>query len=119
MNASTAGLYIRGQNAIKNKDIQIGNSFCETVEQSKYLGTVLMDRNSIQEEINRRLELRNSCYHSVLNLVSSRLLTENTIKIYRNIVLPVVLYGCTTWSPTLTVLRKITGLKRDEVTGMC
>jgi hypothetical protein len=50
------------------------------------------------------------------------------IKIYKTIILPVVLYGCETWSLTLReehtpkvfenrVLRKIFGPKRDEVTG--
>jgi hypothetical protein len=45
------------------------------------------------------------------------------IKIYRTIILPVVLYGCETWSLTLReerrlrVLRVIFGTKRDEVTG--
>ena len=48
------------------------------------------------------------------------------IKIYRNIILPVVLYGCETWSLTVReehrlrvfenrVLRRIFGPKRDEV----
>jgi hypothetical protein len=52
------------------------------------------------------------------------LLSRNLkIKIYRNIMLPVVLYGCETWSLTLReerrlrVLRKVFGPKRDEVTG--
>ena len=41
-------------------------------------------------------------YYSVQNLLSSRLLPKNLkIKIYRTIVLPVVLYGCETWSLTL------------------
>jgi len=50
------------------------------------------------------------------------------IKTYRTIILPVVLYGCETWSPTLReerrlrvfenrVLRRIFGPKGDEVTG--
>ena len=44
------------------------------------------------------------------------------IKIYRTIILPVVLHGCETWSLTLKVfanvmLRKIFGSKRGEVTG--
>jgi len=44
---------------------------------------------------------RNACYHSVQNLLSSRLLSKNLkIKIYRNIILP-VLYTCETWSLTL------------------
>jgi hypothetical protein len=41
-------------------------------------------------------------YHSVQNLLSSRLLSKNIkIRIYRTIILPVVLYGCETWSLTL------------------
>jgi hypothetical protein len=50
------------------------------------------------------------------------------VKIHKTIILPVVLYGCETWSLTLRekhrrrvfenrVLRRIFGPKRDEVTG--
>ena len=71
----------------------------------------------------------NACYYSVQKLLSSRLLSKNLkIKIYRTIILPVVLYGCESWSLTLReerrlqvfeiwVLRRIFGPKRDEVTG--
>jgi hypothetical protein len=57
------------------------------------------------------------------------LLSKNLkIRIHRTIILPVVLYGCETWSLTLKegrrlrvfenrVLRRIFGPKRDEVTG--
>jgi hypothetical protein len=74
-------------------------------------------------------KLGNACYYSVHNLLSSRLLTKNVkIKIYRTIILPVVLYGCEAWSLTLRVerrpkvfenrvLRKVFGPRRDEVTG--
>ena len=99
------------------------------MEQFKYLGTTLTDRNSIQDEFKSRLKLGNACYYSVHNLLSSRLLSKNLkIKIYRTIILPVVLYGCETWSLTLReerrlrvfenrVLRRVFGPKRDEVTG--
>ena len=41
-------------------------------------------------------------YSSVQNLLSPRLLSKNVkIKIYRTIILPVVLYGCESWSLTL------------------
>jgi len=71
----------------------------------------------------------NACYLSVQNLLSSSLLSKNLkIKIYRTIILPVVLYGCKTWSVTLReecrlrvfenrVLRRIFDPKRDEVRG--
>jgi hypothetical protein len=50
----------------------------------------------------------NACYHSVQNLLSSRLLSKNIkIRIYKAIVLPVVLYGCETWSVTLREEHKL------------
>jgi hypothetical protein len=65
-------------------------------------------------------------YHSVQNLLSSRLISKNLkIKIYKTVILPVVLYECETWSLTFgedhrltlfenSVLRKIFGPKREE-----
>ena len=99
------------------------------MEEFKYLGTTLANQNSIAEEIKSRLKSGNACYHSVQNLLSSRLLSKNLkVKIYRTVILPVVLYGCETWSLTLRmerklrvfeniVLRRLFGPARDEVTG--
>ena len=99
------------------------------MEDFKYLGTNLTNKNSIQEEIKSRLKLGNACYYSVQYILSSSLLSEKLkIKIYRTIILPVVLYGCETWSLILRderrlrvfenrVLRRVFGPKRDEVTG--
>ena len=53
---------------------------------------------------------------------------RNKVKAYKTIILPVVLYGCETWSLTIReeyrlsvfenkVLKKIFGAKRDEITG--
>ena len=92
------------------------------------LGTTLTIQNSIREEIKSRRRSENACYHSVQNLLSSRLLYKNLkIKIYRTIILPVGLYGCETWSLTWReecklrvfenrVLRRIFGPKKDKVT---
>ena len=72
------------------------------MEEFKYLGTTLTNQNSIQEEIMNRLKSGNACYHSVQNLLSSSLVSKNLkIKIYRTIILPVVLYECETWVLTL------------------
>ena len=104
------------------------NSAFERVQEFRYLGTTLMNQNSIQEEIKRKLKSGNVCYHSVQNLLSSSFLSKNLkIKIYRTIIMPVVLYGFETRLHTLMeerilrvyenrVLRGILRLKRDEVT---
>jgi len=109
--------------------VRIDNSTFERVEEFKYLGTTLTNQNAIQEEIESRLRSGNACYFSVQNLLSCRLLSKKLkISIYRTIILPVVLYGCETWSLTLReerrlrvfenkVLRRIFGPRRDKLTG--
>jgi len=109
--------------------VRTDNRTFERVEEFKYLGTTLTYQNSILEEIESRLKSENAYYNSVQNLLSSKLLSKNLkIKIYKTIIVPVVLYGCETWSLTLReerklrvfenmVLRRIFGPKRDKVTG--
>jgi hypothetical protein len=73
----------RDQNAGRNHSVKINNSTFESVEEFKYLGTTLTRLNSIPEEIKSRLRLRNAYYHSVQNLLFSKLLSKNLkIKIY-------------------------------------
>jgi len=92
----------RDQNAGRSHSIKINNSSFQWVEEFRYLGTTVKNQNSIQEEIKSRLKSGNACYLSVQNLLSSSLLSKNLkIKIYRTVILPVVLYGCETWSLTL------------------
>jgi hypothetical protein len=74
--------------------IKIVNRSFEGVMKFKYLGTKLTDQNCVQEEIKSRLNSGNACYHSVQSLLSSRLLSRNVkVKIYKTLILPVVLYG--------------------------
>jgi hypothetical protein len=122
-------LLSRHQNVGQNRDIKIANRSFENVSQLKYLGTTVTNPNLIQEEIKRRMNSGNACYHSVQSLLSSRLLSKYLkIRIHKTIILPVVLYGCETWSLTLReehrlrvfekrVLSRIFGPKRDEMTG--
>jgi len=116
------------QNAERSYNKKIVNSSFERVEQFKYLGITLTNKNSIHEEMKSRLKSGNVCYQSGQNSSSSSLLTKNVkIKIYRTIILPVVLYGYETWSLTLREERwlrvfenrvlRIFGPRWEEVTG--
>ncbi|KAJ4430145.1 hypothetical protein ANN_22355 [Periplaneta americana] len=90
------------ENIVRNGNIKIGNLSFEEVEKIKYLGA------------------------TVEKLLSSSLLSKNLkVRIYKTVILPIVLYGCETWTLTLReehrlrvfenrVLRKIFGAKRDE-----
>jgi uncharacterized membrane protein len=92
------------------------------VSKFKYLGTTLTNH----DEIKNRLNSGNACYYSVQNLLSSHFISKNIkIKIYKNVILSLVVYGCETWSLSLTeehrlrvfenrMLRRIFGPKREE-----
>jgi hypothetical protein len=96
------------------------------VAKFKYLRTTLTNQNDIHDEIKSRLNSGNACNHSIQNIFSSRLIPKNiNIKIYKNEILPVVLYGCEAWSLNLMeehrlsvfenrVLTRIFGPKREE-----
>jgi len=57
------------------------------MEELKYLGTTLTNKNSIQEEIKSRVKPGNDWYYMVQNLLSSSLLSKNTkLKKYRTII---------------------------------
>ena len=84
----------RDQNAVRKHNIKIPNSSFAGVEQFEYLGTNLTNQNSTQEEIKSRLKSENASYCSMQNLLPSTLQSKNIkIKIYRTIIVPVVLYG--------------------------
>jgi hypothetical protein len=109
--------------------IKIANRSFEDVAKFRHFRTTLTDQNYMHEEIKSGLNSGNTCYHSVQSLLSSRLLSRNLkVKIYETIILPVILYGCETWSLTSReehrlgvfenrVLRRLSGPKWNEVTG--
>jgi len=119
----------RDQKAGRIYSMKMDNGSIERVEDFKYLETTLTNQNSIQGEIKCTLKLGNACYYSMQNLLSSSLLSKTLkIKIYRTMILPVVLYGCEIWSLKLReerklrvfenrVLRRVFGPKRDEAIG--
>jgi hypothetical protein len=87
------------QNAGQDHDIKIADRSYENVAQFKYLGMTVTKQNLIQEEVKRRLNLGNACYHSVQNICFLVCCLKNVkSRIYKTVILPVVLYGCETWS---------------------
>ncbi|KAJ4425937.1 hypothetical protein ANN_27563 [Periplaneta americana] len=119
----------RNENNVRNENIKIGNLSFEEEEKLQYLGATVTNINDTCEINKHRINMGNACYISVVKLLSSSLLSKNLkVKIYKTVILMVVLYGCETWTLSLReehrlslfenkMLRKIFGTKRDEVTG--
>jgi len=105
-----------------NKNIRIRD---EVIETFKYYRAYVISKN----EATDRLISGNACFYSVQKLLTSRFISRKMkLKIYRTVILPVILSGCESWSTTLAdehklrvfenkVFRKIYGPKRDEMTG--
>ncbi|KAJ4451080.1 hypothetical protein ANN_02518 [Periplaneta americana] len=92
----------RDQNIVRNGNIKIGDLSFEEVEKFKYLGATVTNINDTREEIKRRINMGNACYYSVEKLLSSSLLSKNLkVRIYKTVILPVLLYACETWTLTL------------------
>jgi hypothetical protein len=84
-------------NSGQYKNIRITNESFKSVAIVKYFGRTLTNQNDICDEMKSRLNSENACYYSAQNLFSSRLISKNLkIKIYKTVILPVVLYGCET-----------------------
>ncbi|KAJ4434729.1 hypothetical protein ANN_23297 [Periplaneta americana] len=90
------------QNIVRYGNIKIGNLSFEVVEKFKYFEATVTNINDTRDEIKRRINIGNACYYSVEKLLSSSLLSKNLkVRIYKTVILPVVLYRCETWTLTL------------------
>jgi hypothetical protein len=101
-------------NSGQNQNIRIANESYEKVARFKYLRMTLTNWNDIHNEIKSRLGLGNAGYYAVQNLFSSHLTSKNLkIKIYKTAILPVMLYGCETWSLTLGEEHRLRALRTE------
>jgi predicted RNA-binding protein with EMAP domain len=88
------------QNTEQNYNTEIAKRCFENVASSGIWER--QQRIMVHEDIKRMLNSGNACYYAVQNLVSSRLMFENTeIEILKTITLLVILYGHEAWLVTL------------------
>jgi hypothetical protein len=81
------------QNAGQNHNMKVANKTLKDAAKFIYLGFTVINQNCICKEIRNILNLKNACHLSFQNILSFCLLSENVkIKIYKTIILCVVLY---------------------------
>jgi hypothetical protein len=98
----------------------------EHVKEIFYLGSQMNQTNAISSEIQARILSGNRCCYAYGKLMKSRALNRSSkLKIYKNLIRPVVTYGCEAWTLTnrdkqhlrifeCRILRKILGPVQNE-----
>jgi hypothetical protein len=87
--------------------------YVEQVQSYKYLGSTVNSDNSIEEEIQYSLTLRNKAYYANHFLFKSRLVSKKSkMKLYRSILGPIVTYACETWVLKETIKNKLMVFER-------
>jgi hypothetical protein len=100
----------RYANSVRNQNIRITNESFENMAKFRYLRTTQTNQNDIHDEIKRKLNSGNAYYHLVQNLLSFRLMSKNLkTKIFKTVILPLVLHGCEILSLTWRELTKTEG----------
>ena len=89
-----------------------GHSF-EKVKEFKYLGTIINDKNILRAEIGNRIKMANKCFFGLKRQLRSNLINRKTkLKLYKTLILPVLLYGSETWTLNQDIQRPLETFER-------
>ena len=85
----------------------------EVVKDFVYLGTNINNNNNVSMEIRRRLTLANKCCFGLSRQLSSKALSRRTkLRLYKSLILPVLLYGAETWTMTAADEKSLASFER-------
>ncbi|KAJ4431550.1 hypothetical protein ANN_20149 [Periplaneta americana] len=80
------------------KEVKMGTYKFEKVKEFTYLGSILTANNDLRNEVQRRINLANRAYYSLLPIVKNKIISrEIKIKIYKTLMRPIITYGTETW----------------------
>jgi len=93
---------------IRTENLNNNNLHIEQVQQYKYLGSIINDSNSIEEENKVRIALGIKAYHAKQKFFKSRLVTKySKLKLYRTVIRPIVTYASETGLLKETIIQKL------------
>lgn len=80
-------------------NVRMGDYNFEVVRNFIYLGTEVTSDNNITTEVKRRIVLANRCLYGLSKLLRSKQLSRKTkVRLYHQLILPVLLYGAESWN---------------------
>jgi hypothetical protein len=104
---------------IRTDNLNVNNLHIEQVRHYKFLGSIINDINSIEEEIKERIALGTKAYHANQKFFKSRLVTKySKLKLYRTVIRPIVTYASETWMLKETIIQKLLVFERKILRRM-
>jgi len=92
---------IMSRNVVNKSNLRVGPYCFEQVDNFKYLGVNINDKNNMHNEIQITISAANQAYFTMNKMLSSKMLSKTMKqKLYTCYLLPVSMYACKTWSTT-------------------
>jgi hypothetical protein len=93
----------------RTDNLNIDNKYLEQVKQFKYVGSIINNDHSMEEEIKERIALGNKAYFANQKFLKSKLVTKRSmLKLYKTVIRPVVIYASETWVLKEAIINKLT-----------
>lgn len=79
--------------------IKVEDNIIDQVENYKYLGTIIQNTGSYEEEINARLQATSKVYHAInKTIINNKQLDKNTkMTVFKTVYQPILIHGSETW----------------------
>ncbi|GFU64106.1 uncharacterized protein TNCV_1897301 [Trichonephila clavipes] len=92
-----------------------GHSF-ERVSEFKYLGAIINDQNKLKAEINNCIKSANKCFFGLKEQLRSKFISGKTkLRLYKTLILHVLLYASETWTLNLETIRSLETFERKAL----
>ena len=94
--------------------IKSGNVQLEQVEDFEYLGTIINQTGSMENEIRNRVRKGNQAYYQIKDTIFGKkeISTKTKVRVYKTTVSPTLLYGCETWPLQQKYIDKVTTVEQ-------
>jgi len=100
VNEAKTKYMIMSRQVTQKNSIKVNGYSFEQVEEFKYLGVNINEKNNMHNEIKLRMCAANRSYYAMKEMFSSKLLSRRTKERYTTYLRPVATYACETWAST-------------------